>query len=250
ERYGARQGGQSDFMMLMVIDHPDNEVHLLQIDRDTIAEVETFGILGNPIGTKAMQICLAHSFGNSEEQSCKVAQNAVSNLLQGIDIDFYISVNMDSMALLNKTLRGVPVTLEDDFSEFDPMMTEGAEITLTDEQAEIFMRARMEIGDGTNASRMRRHRMFINNAMEKFKRLASEDADYINTAYEEMESALNMDISKARLLNEANRAYRYEIRPIKTLDGSYMVGDDGFIEFHADETSIVNWIVETLFREE
>ncbi len=246
-RYGARQGGQADFLMLMVIDHPNDSIHLLQIDRDTITEVETLGILGNPIGTKAMQICLAHSFGATNEDSAQFTKNAVSNLLQGMDIDFYMSLTMDCMQTINSALGGVTVTLEDDFSDIDPEMTKGKTLTLTDRQAEIFMRGRMEVGDGTNNSRMRRHRAFISSASKKFRMLAEEDPTFISEFYDALQAYMTADIKKGRVLNEANRAYKYEILPVQTPDGTYSVGKDGFIEFHVSDGSIEKWIAETMF---
>ena len=68
ERYTARQGGQADFIMLYVIDHNDRTISQLQIDRDTMANVKVYGIFGNDLGTRMMQICLAHGYGTTDEE--------------------------------------------------------------------------------------------------------------------------------------------------------------------------------------
>ena len=133
-----------------MIDSKDKTVRQLKIDRDTMAEVTVLGMLGNPVGTTQMQISLAHGFGDGKEESCGYARDAVSRLMQGENIDFYLAMSLDGISVLNDLAGGVTVTLEDDFSAADPAMTKGATLTLQGDQAEIFVRRRMDIGEGTN----------------------------------------------------------------------------------------------------
>ena len=128
-----------------MIDSKDKTVRQLKIDRDTMAEVTVLGMLGNPVGTTQMQISLAHGFGDGKEESCGYARDAVSRLLQGENIDFYLAMSLDGISVLNDLAGGVTVTLEDDFSAADPAMTKGATLTLQGNQAEIFVRRRMDI---------------------------------------------------------------------------------------------------------
>jgi hypothetical protein len=68
---GFRAGGQADFLLLVVVDDEAKTVRTIQIDRDTIADVTTLGVLGDETGIRRTQICLAHSFGDGKEQSCR-----------------------------------------------------------------------------------------------------------------------------------------------------------------------------------
>ena len=81
-----------------------------------MAEIPILGALGNETGTRVTQICLSHGIGDGKEQSCLLTQKAVSWLMLGINIDFYISMEMDGISALNDALGGVTVTLTDDFS--------------------------------------------------------------------------------------------------------------------------------------
>ena len=121
---------------LIVIDSKNKTVRQLKIDRDTMAEVTVLGMLGNPVGTTQMQISLAHGFGDGKEESCGYARDAVSRLLQGENIDFYLAMSLDGISVLNDLAGGVTVTLEDDFSAIDPAMTKGTTLTLQGEQAD------------------------------------------------------------------------------------------------------------------
>lgn len=101
ESEGAYQGGQGDFQRLIVIDPERQVIRQLKIDRDTMTECTVLGYLGSPIGTKEMQISLAHGFGDGKEESCEYAREAVEGLLLGESIDFYVAMNMDGISELN-----------------------------------------------------------------------------------------------------------------------------------------------------
>lgn len=58
-----------------------------------------------------------------------------------------------------------------------------------------------------------------------------------------------MSISRGRLINELNQAYGYDIQPVKVFTGEYMVGKNGFMEFHAEEEDIRSWVLSTYYRE-
>ena len=126
ESESAYQGGQGDFQRLIVIDPERQVIRQLKIDRDTMTECTVLGYLGSPIGTKEMQISLAHGFGDGKEESCEYAREAVEGLLLGQSIDFYVAMNMDGISELNDLAGGVTVTLEDDFSSIDPAMPKGS----------------------------------------------------------------------------------------------------------------------------
>lgn len=250
DAYGARQGGQADFMMLLVIDSSEKRISRLQIDRDTIAEVETLGILGNAIGTSPMQICLSHAFGTTPQENCEHAVKAVENLLEGEGIDLYMALDMDGIGVLNHALGGVTVTITDDFSQSDPAMVPGATLCLSDEQAEIFVRGRMTVGDGTNASRMKRQNEYVRAATEKFRERMDEDPAFVNGFLDAIESVTTTNISRGRLLNEINNAYRYDTPEIETLPGEHSIGEDGFMEFRVQEDAVLDWILHTLYTQQ
>ena len=96
-----RNGGQADFLRLIVIDNASHKIDQMQIDRDTMTPITILGVLGNKSGVRTAQISLSHGFGDGAEYSCQLTEDAVSNLLLGTDIDFYISMNLDGISALN-----------------------------------------------------------------------------------------------------------------------------------------------------
>lgn len=249
-RYGARQGGQADFLMLLAIDHQDGVIRQLHIDRDTMAEVETVGVLGNPIGTRTMQICLAHAYGATDEENSEHMRGAVENLLEGIEIDFYLALNLDAIAALNDALGGVTVTLEDDYTAVDPAMKPGATLTLTGEQARTMVRSRMEVADGTNASRMKRQQTFLSAAAARMSERIRQDSAFINTLFDVLQGYMTTNMTRSRMAGEANQAYSYDVLPADTLAGEHTIGEDGFVEFHTEDGETARWVIDVLFEPE
>ena len=67
ERVGYRSGGQSDFLMVFVIDHSSKTIRRLQIDRDTMTSITTVSVLGKRAGSRVTHICIAHCYGGNEQ---------------------------------------------------------------------------------------------------------------------------------------------------------------------------------------
>ena len=65
---GYRDGGQSDFLLLLVLDHKNKTIRQLQIDRDTMTSVNVLGLFGNNAGSRVMQICLSHGYGMDRQE--------------------------------------------------------------------------------------------------------------------------------------------------------------------------------------
>ena len=249
EAEGSYQGGQADFQRLIVIDSKDKTVRQLKIDRDTMAEVTVLGMLGNPVGTTQMQISLAHGFGDGKEESCGYARDAVSRLLQGENIDFYLAMSLDGISVLNDLAGGVTVTLEDDFSAIDPAMTKGTTLTLHGDQAEIFVRTRRSIGVGTNEARMARQEQYIQKLATQLDAEVKQNQNFVLTAYDAMEPYLYTNIPRGQLANEVWAAKDYERMDTIKPEGTHEIGADGFMEFYPDAASLQQAVLQLFYEQ-
>lgn len=242
-----RSGGQSDFIRLVVMDPNNKQLIQIPIDRDTMASIPVVGVLGDRIGTRTMQICLAHGYGDGREESCKMAAEAVSNLLGGFPIDYYVSMSMDGISALNDLMGGVTVTLEDDFTAFDPTMTKGTTLTLKGMQAEYYVRGRKQVNVSTNAARMDRQEQYLTKLAAKLVERVSKDQNFIGTLFDEMEPYLVTNLKRGRIINMAWAAKDYTRLTIKP-EGSHVIGERGYMEFHVDEAALRRTIVETFYE--
>ena len=248
EQWGYQRGGQADFLLLVVIDSSEKKVSMLQIDRDTITDVETLGVLGNVIGTRKLQIALSHSYGKTQEDNCAYTIKTVSNLLQGQPLELYFSMNMAAIGRLNDLLGGVTVTMQEDHTKINPAFTKGATITLMGNDAFDYVHSRMYVDDGTNTSRMKRQLNYMNAARDKLLKKLTGEKGFENTLFDTLGDDLYTNISRGRLINEAAKASQYKVEPITQMQGEHMVGRDGYMEFHADEEFLINWVLSVFYR--
>lgn len=245
---GYRDGGQADFLWLLIMDNTNQTITQIQIDRDTMTPITVLGVMGNKSGTRTAQICLAHGFGDGGEQSCELTAEAVSGLFCGIPIDLYLALNMDGISVLNDALGGVTVTLKDDFSDFDPVMVPGVTLTLQGDQAEYYVRNRMGIGVGTNEERMRRQETYLSEISEMLHAQVRTDKEYIGTLYDELLPYMTTNISRGRLINEIWAAKDYLQEDTVQLTGEHRIGHDGFVEFHVDETALQQFVIKQFYE--
>ena len=243
-----RNGGQADFLRLLVIDSNAKKVIQIAIDRDTITPITILNVFGNPVGTRNERISLSHGFGDGKEQSCELTLKAVKNLLFDAPVDFYIAMNMDGISDLNDLLGGVTVTLEDDFSSVEPTMTKGKTLTLVGDQAEVFVRSRMSIGIGTNEARMKRQETYLNEAQDLLRKKMGEDKNAVGDLFDGMLPYLTTNIARGRLVNEAYAAQDYDWSEVLTANGQHAVDSEGFTFFTVDQKSLQDIVLSVFYE--
>ena len=248
ETYDYRKAGQADFLRLIVLDNKNKTVQQLQIDRDTMTPVTVLGLLGDRYEPVTQQICLGYAFGDGRQSSCEVTVEAVENLLGGQKIDQYLSMGLDGISTLNDLAGGVTVTLEDDFSAIDPAMTKGTTLTLWGDQAEVYVRTRRSIGVGTNEARMARQEQYIRQITSQLDAKVQQDQNFVLTAYDALEPYLYTNIPRGQLANEAWAAKDYERMDTIKPEGTYQVGDDGFMEFYPDAASLQQAVLQLFYE--
>lgn len=248
EQWGYQQGGQADFLLLIVIDSSEKKVRMLQIDRDTITDVETLGVLGNVIGTRKLQIALSHSYGKTPQDNCNYTIQTVSNLLQGEPLDLYFSLNMASIAKFNNLLGGVTVTMQEDHTLINPAFTKGATLHLMGQDAYDYVHSRQYVDDGSNVSRMARQRNYMLAAKDTLLSRLKESG-FVDTLFDTLGSDLVTNVSRGRLINEAAKASQYEVEEITQMIGERRIGVDGYMEFYADEQFLIDWVLSVFYRE-
>ncbi len=245
-----RNGGQADFLLITAIDHAAKQVHLLQIDRDTMADVTVLDVFGRESGSRTMQICLQHSYGANRDDRAQNTLRAVSRLLNGLELDGYLSADYSAVPALNDAIGGVTVVVPADMTSVDPDWKEGTSVTLHGMEAETFVRTRKTVGEGTNADRMTRQNEYIRKAAEQIRKFLSGNSNGGERLLAALKKYTVTSIPDQELLVEMIDASGYETLPTEYLEGSYSIGRDGFVEFHAAEGSAEEWILKCLYEPE
>lgn len=240
---------QADFLLLFVLDNETKQCHAIQINRDTMAEINVLGVAGNKVGTVNKQISLAHTYGNGQEVSCRNTADAVSKLLMDMKVNHYISVTMDVVAQLNDLVGGVEVEVLDDFSGIDDTLIKGQRVTLKGEQALTYIRARQNVGDSTNTGRMKRQAQYIEALYEKIEVRADESQEFLKDVSLEVAEHMISDRSVTQLQGIAEKIRSYEFTGIHDIQGTTIRGEE-FMEFHPNEDALKELIVDMFYRPE
>lgn len=245
---GNRNSYQSDVVMLLVIDHEQQTYSMLQLNRDTMAEITVLGTTGERMRFETAQLALSHTYGSGLEDSCELTVEAVERLLLDQPIDHYVSLSMDTIGILNDEAGGVTVTIPCDLTSKDPALIEGETVTLNADQAEIFVRSRMGLDEPTNIARMERQRIYLTAWQQQVKQQAQNDTEYAFNVITALSEYMVTDMYLDELANTANELTEYESNGIYTIEGESVVGDE-FMEFYPDENSITEVVAELFYNE-
>lgn len=237
---------QADFLLLLVMDKQNETCTPIQLNRDTMTQIQILGVTGEPAGTFTGQLALAHTYGSGEEDSCENTVLAVSNLLNGMEIDHYVSLTMDGVAILNDLVGGVTVEVLDDFSGIDDTLVQGETVTLYGQHALTYVRARGSLEDSTNLHRMERQRQYLAGLQEQVKKAAQSDSNFSLDALLQVNEYMVSDCTVNQLSDLINSMVTYEIEDIRTTQGEAQVGEE-YMEFTVDEDALQQLVLEVFY---
>ena len=238
---------QADFLLLLVFDKDAKKTSAIQINRDTMTNINVLGVAGNRINVVNKQIALAHTYGNGRDVSCRNTADAVSELLLGVKVDHYLSLTMDAVPVMNDLVGGVEVNVLDDFTGIDDTLVKGETVTLIGEQALTYIQTRYGLEDSSNTTRMVRQRQYINALYDKFSVLAETDDSFIVDASLKMSDYIISDRSVTQLQEISRKFAEYEFEGVINIEGEATVGVE-FMEFYADSDSILEIVVENFYE--
>lgn len=247
---GYQNGGQADFLVVLSVDRINRTITPVMLDRDTMTKVQTYGVFGHPSGIREMQLCLAQAYSTTGFSGSDNTARTVEGLLYGVKIDHYVTLDISAVPLLNDAVGGVEVTLQDDFTGYDPQMVQGATIRLTGEQAEYFVRGRMTVADGTNASRMKRQQQYISGFLTQLHRELEKDPDKMIELLNDVSGHMQTDTTEEILLRDADAYSGYEWKPMQTPEGTHHIDEYRFAEFRVDEEDLRSMIASIWFSKE
>lgn len=205
QAYGSAP--RSDTVMLFVLDEYQKKLSILSFNRNSMLEIEQYDVSGNRLTPVTKQLAYAFAAGNGGSRSADITVDTISDLLGGIPIDRYLVMNRSSIPYINQMLGGVTVTLPDDsLADEFPGFTEGTTVTLTDEEAEAFVRYRDTDVAFSNDERMERQRVYVLAAINKLKDTLLKDPE--NTWEELNDSQVSdyilTDITRGQYLDFVN----------------------------------------------
>lgn len=238
---------RADFLMLLVFDNSEKKFTAVHLNRDTMVNMNVLGVAGQKIGTVNKQLALAHTYGNGRDVSCRNTADAVSELLNGVKVNHYLSITMDAVPILNDLLGGVEVTVLDDFSGIDDTLIKGETVTLHGDHALTYVRERYGLEDSSNSTRMVRQRQYMTAVYDKAMFKIENDDNFVIEASSKLADYIVSDRSVNQLQEIAKKLSQYKFTEIETLEGESVV-KDGLMEFRPDADSIDKIVFELFYK--
>ena len=256
EHHKIGEAGQADTIFIAALNTFNGEMTLINISRDTIADVDLYTATGKNAGTEPMQICLAYAYGDGGKTSCANMIRAVSRLMYGMPIDAYASITVPAIGVLNDAIGGVEVTVLDDIGKGENALVKGQKVRLTGDQVRSYVISRDLIDKEANNARMARQRQyliaFINKAFQEIRGNLS----IVFTLFDAVRSYMVTDLTPAKLTYLASLAMDGQFREqdIRTVPGEVTVETselDGMehAAYHVDDEALYEIILDVYYTE-
>ncbi|NUR62728.1 MAG: LCP family protein [Catenulispora sp.] len=162
-QYGDKNSGaRSDTTMLLHVAADRKSATVASIPRDTMVQLPSCTM---PNGTaSAPQLAMFNSAYSIGGAACTVK---TVETISGLTMDHVLVVDFTGFKNLVDAMGGVPVTLDKAVNDPDSHLNLPAGTTVVDgEQALAFVRARHNLGDGSDIGRMSRQQQFLNSALD------------------------------------------------------------------------------------
>lgn len=246
---GQANAGQADAIYLVSWDRVENTVTMISIPRDTMTEIQIYGPGGKDLGTNTDHISLSYAYGDGSHKSCRLTEDAVSNLMYGLPIQGYCSINIDALPVLTESVGTLTVTvpnssLQDAYPEF----AEGSQVTLTPENTEPFVRYR-DIEESQSAlHRMERQQEFIRAYSEAAKSAFAQDPGFAADLYTSLEPYMVTSMGNDEFVSLMESAAQGQTKEGWTIPGEGVEGGM-YDEYHVDDNALYEKMIETFYKE-
>lgn len=248
---GYGKNGQADAIFVMSIDTSDKSINIIPISRETMCDVNVYSDTGNFGGTRKEQLCLAYAYGDSAETSSENVLRSVKRVLYGINISYYVTVDLKCIEKVVDNLGGIEITPDEDI-ELEKLGTlkKGQKANLNGKWALAYIRTR---GDdiSANEKRMARQNEFLKIFASKFGNSILKNPSKLSSFYNSLKPyySTNMDFSQLTYLatnflvgNIGNNFHYYKIT------GSLKKGEK-WVEFIPDENSVLENIMSVFYKQ-
>lgn len=239
--------GQADAIFLVSMDRATEKIKVLFIPRDSMTRIEVFNPYGQSLGETTDHLNIQYAFGDGKEKSCELMKTAVSNMLDGLPIQGYCSMNMDGISVITDFVGGIQLTIPDDsLADVNPEYKKGAVVDITGETAEQFVRYRDIDKTQSALVRQERQKTFLQALVQKAQEKAGEDAGFVTGLYGSVKSYTVTNMGNdifAKLLAASQNG----ITDTETVPGEGTHGEN-FDEYHIDEDALSDLIISMFYE--
>ena len=239
--------GQADAIFLVSMDRATEKIKVLFIPRDSMTRIETFNPYGQSLGETTDHLNIQYAFGDGKEKSCELMKTAVSNLLHGLPIQGYYSMNISGISEIGKLVGDVEIVVPDDsLEEYDPYFKEGATVVINGDNVEEFLRYRDSGKSQSALVRQQRQKTYLKALIPKLQEKTQTDSSFVGNMLNDIQpyTVTNMgnDVF-VKLLNAAgNSTLETQTVPGEGVEGEY------YDEYHVDDDALYKLVLSMFYN--
>ncbi len=235
--------GQADAVFLLVADTATGEVDLINISRDSMVNVDVYTPDGTYIRNGKMQLCLAYAYGKDEQASAENVMKSLSELMYGIPINSYFTMDFTAVRVLTDAVGGVKVPeYTSDYSK-----PTGRMITVYGKTAEGYIRLRDTSVLDSNLTRMERQKAFIKAFVDKTVALTKQNIKTPINLYNAVQGYVFTDIGADEVTymaaNFMNGVANMEFHSVA---GTVTKGEK-YAEYQVDSEALYELVLEVFY---
>jgi len=156
---------------------------------------------------------------------------------------------MAAVSRLNDLVGGVTVTVLEDLSAQDPALVKGREVTLNGRQALIYVRGRMNVGDGTNLGRMERQEQYLHGFYRQFLEMDRKlDVEFLTRVLMSLGTSFHSDLDFEGLNELRKLLPGIQVNGFQSVKGELVRGEN-YYEFYADPDALRAQCIDLFYEE-
>lgn len=239
--------GQADAIFLVSMDRATEKIKVLFLPRDSMTKIEVFNPYGQSLGETTDHLNIQYAFGDGKEKSCELMKTAVSNLLHGLPIQGYYSMNISGISEIGKLVGDVEIVVPDDsLEEYDPYFKEGATVVINGDNVEEFLRYRDSGKSQSALVRQQRQKTYLKALIPKLQEKTQTDSSFVGNMLNDIQpyTVTNMgnDVF-VKLLNAAgNSTLETQTVPGEGVEGEY------YDEYHVDDDALYKLVLSMFYN--
>lgn len=237
------EAGQADSINLYVYNKKTKKAEIIQISRDTMVNIDIFDQSFQKIMTTEAQLALQYAYGDGKKRSCRMVADRVTEILEGVSINRYLSLTIDGMIVAADAVGGVTMTIPEDYTWIDPLFEKDAVVTLDGNLTEKYVRSRdMEQLDSNN-QRMERQSQYMTALIDKLQTMEI-SYDKGLEIYDTMEPYMATNLSA----DEMMKLQEYECAEEKQFLPGTITSENEHAQYHLDEDGVMEIVVEKFYK--
>lgn len=249
-------GGYADAIYIAVVDTEKDKVSIVNVNRNSMVDVDTYDDKGNFVDTQQMPLCLAYAYLDGKQESVDNTIVSLERLFKGLKFNTYFAMDQGDLVELNDSIGGVTLVPSVDFYSVNKQafIPAGEEFTLLGEDAIMYIRSR-EWDQSTlepKSNRVSRQQQYMNEFLSQTWDSIKKDPATVPSMYNIIaaNSTTNVDANKfnyfaCEVLSDLEH---YKDVDYYTLSGEFKEsGDDYYDEYFVDQDELVKLMVELFY---